>query len=510
MTGVPELRPDYAPASADHPGEYPFTRGVSPLPQPWIMGQYAGYGTPAESNQRFRRLLDAGVTGFSVALDLPTQLGIDSDDPRAAGEIGRVGVAIDSLADIEILMEDIALDQITQVRTTANSIGFIWAAMFLALARSQGVDPNLFGLTIQNDVLKEYVARGTQIFPPEPSMRLAVDTIEYCSQHVPNWTPLTMSGYHIRESGASAAQEVAFTFANARAYLDDCVRRGLSIDLVAPQLFVFLAITMDFLPEIAKFRAARTVWARLMREVYGATDPRAQQLRIFAFTAGSSFTAQQPMNNVVRASVEAVAAALSGVQTMHVSAFDEALGVPTEAAATLALRTQQIIALESGVTSTVDPFGGSYAIEAMTAALDHEISELSEQIHDRGGALRCIEDGWFAKQIGDAAYEHLRSIESGDRAIVGVNRHQSPSEPVEVFSVRPEVEAGQVASLQALRARRDNGRVSEALTQIGEAARAGANVLPSTIAAVSSYATVGEIVDTLRDVHGSWQHGNVI
>lgn len=505
MSGVPRLRPDYAPQAAEHAGHYPYTRGISDEPRPWIMGQYAGFGTPAESNQRFRSLLAAGVTGFSVAMDLPTQMGIDSDDLRAAGEVGRVGVAIDSLADIEILMEGIPLEEITQVRTTANSIGYIWAAWFFALAEKRSVDPNAFGLLIQNDVLKEFIARGTQIFPPEASLVLAADTIEYCCQRVPNWTPLSMSGYHIRESGASAAQEIAFTFANARAYLDECMRRGMSVDQVAPTLFTFLAITMDFLPEVAKFRAARRVWARLMRETYGATDPRSEQLRIFAFTAGSTLTAQQPYNNVVRASLEAAAAALAGVQTMHVSAYDEALGVPTEAAATLALRTQQVVAFETGLTTTLDPFGGSYAMEALTDEIEAEIDGLSRHIQERGGALACIQDGWFARELSDAAYRHTQSVESGERTVVGVNRYPAQTEPLEVFALNPEVESGQACAVRAVRDRRDTAAVGRTLAALKGAAAAGENVLPTTIGAVKAYATIGEIVDVLREVHGSWQ-----
>jgi methylmalonyl-CoA mutase, N-terminal domain len=501
---LPCLRPDYAPASAEHPGDYPFTRGVSPEPKAWIMGQYAGFGTPRESNQRFHTLLEAGVTGFSVAMDLPTQMGIDSDDPRAAGEVGRVGVAIDSLADIEILMDGIALEDISQVRTTANSIGYLWAAMFFALARKRGVDPNAFGLLIQNDVLKEFIARGTQIFPAPASLRLAADTIEYCSEHVPNWTPLSMSGYHIRESGASAAQEIAFTFANARAYLDECVRRGVSVDQVAPTLFTFLAITMDFLPEVAKFRAARRIWARLMKETYGAKDPRSHQLRIFAFTAGSSLTAQQPLNNVVRASLEATAAALAGVQTMHVSAYDEALGVPSESAATLALRTQQVVAFESGLTTTLDPFGGSYAVEALTDELEAEVIDLSARIEQLGGALMCIESGWFSRELADAAYRHTQSVESGARTVVGVNKFPSPSEPLDVFRVDPAAESAQIRSLTKLRGRRDVAAVKRTLTGLHAAACSGDNILPATIEAVTVYATIGEIVDVLRDVHGDW------
>ena len=506
MTGQrPRLSPDYAPAQAEHPGEYPYTRGVSAEPRPWIMGQYAGFGTARESNLRFRQLLDAGVTGFSVALDLPTQMGLDSDDPRAAGEVGRVGVAIDSLADIEVLMDQIPLESISQVRTTANSIGYVWAALFVALAEKRGVHADEFGMFIQNDVLKEFIARGTQIFPPAASLGLAVDTIEYCSKHVPSWTPLAMSGYHIRESGASAAQEIAFTFANARAYLDECVRRGISVDQVAPTLFTFLAITMDFLPEVAKFRAARRVWARLMRETYGAQDERSMQLRIFAFTAGSTLTAQQPHNNVVRASLEATAAALAGVQTMHVSAYDEALGVPTEAAATLALRTQQVVAFESGLTETLDPFGGSYAVETLTDQLESEIWQLLEDVEKRGGALACIESGWFAQELSEAAYRHLQEIENGDRAVVGVNRFPAETEPLEVFEVDPALEQQQVTSVARVRAARDPHRVTDALGALREAAGAGRNVMESTIEAVKAYATVGEIVDVLRDEHGHWQ-----
>lgn len=504
MPHDPKLRSDYAPDGAERPGEFPYTRGVSAEPRPWIMGQYAGFGTPRESNERFRRLLDAGVTGFSVAMDLPTQMGIDSDDPRAVGEVGRVGVAIDSLADIEILMDGIPLEQISQVRTTANSIGYIWAALFVALAEKRGVEPNAFGLFIQNDVLKEFIARGTQIFPPEPSLRLAVDCIEYCAEHVPNWTPLAMSGYHIRESGASATQEIAFTFANARAYLDECVRRGVSVDQVAPTLFTFLAITTDVLQEVAKFRAARRVWARLMRDVYGAKDARSEQLRIFAFTAGSTLTAQQPLNNVVRVSIEAMAAALAGVQTMHVSAYDEALGVPTEAAATLALRTQQVVAFETGLTETLDPFAGSYAVESLTDDLETSIWDLLEQIEERGGALAGIDSGAFSRELADAAYEHALSIERGERTVVGVNRFPTESEPLEVFRVDPATEAAQVEAVRGLRATRDGAAVDSALRRLRDDVASGRSVMPATIEAVKAYTTIGEIVDVLREAHGPW------
>jgi len=502
------LRPDYAPAGGEHPGEYPYTRGISAEPKPWIMGQYAGFGTARTTNVRFKALLDAGVTGFSVALDLPTQLGLDSDDERAAGEVGRVGVAIDSLADLETLFDGIPLEAITQVRTTANSIGYLWVAMLVALAEQRGADPASFGVFVQNDVLKEFIARGTQIFPPEPSLHLAVDAIEYVSRQLPSWVPLAMSGYHIREAGSSAVQEIAFTFANAIAYLDAAVARGVPIDTVAPTLFTFLATTMDVLPEVAKFRAARRVWARLARERYGATDPRSAQLRIFVFTAGSSLTAAQPLNNVVRTSVEAVAAALGGVQTMHVCAYDEALGVPTEAAATLALRTQQIIAFETGLTETVDPLAGSYAIEALTDELDRDITVVLADIAARGGSLACIESGWFVEQLAEAAYAHQQAVESGATTVIGVNKHASPPDPIEVFAVDPALEAEQVATVRSVRAGRDADAVRKALAALREAAYTGANVVEPCVTAVRAYATVGEIAGVLRDVHGSWRSGS--
>lgn len=501
----PTLRTDYAPPEAEHPGDYPFTRGVSAEPKVWIMGQYAGFGTAKESNERFRSLLDAGVTGFSVAMDLPSQMGIDSDDPRAVGEVGRVGVAIDSLADIEVLMDGIPLEELSQVRTTANSIGYLWAALFIALAEKRGVHPNEFGMFIQNDVLKEFIARGTQIFPPEASLRLAVDCIEHVARETPRWTPLAMSGYHIRESGSSATQEIAFTFANARAYLDECVRRGVDVDQVAPTLFTFLAITTDVLPEVAKFRAARRVWARLLKETYGAQDPRSQQLRIFAFTAGSTLTAQQPMNNMVRTSVEATVAALAGVQTMHVSAYDEALGVPTASAATLALRTQQVVAFETGLTQTLDPFAGSYAVEALTDELESSIWSLMEDIEERGGALEAINSGRFARDLAEAAYRHSQAVESGERVVVGVNRFPAETEPLEVFAIDPGTEAAQAESVRALREARDQGAVDAALSRLAEDVAAQRSVMPATIEAIKAYATLGEVVAVLREEFGSWR-----
>ncbi|HEY3008046.1 MAG TPA: methylmalonyl-CoA mutase family protein [Micromonosporaceae bacterium] len=487
---------------AERPGEFPYTRGIAARPQPWIMGQYAGFGTPAQSNERFRTLLAEGVTGFSVALDLPTQLGLDSDDPRAAGEVGRVGVAIDSLADVETLMAEIPLEKITQVRTTANSIGFLWAALFTALARRRGVDPDTFGLFIQNDVLKEFIARGTQIFPPGPSLRLAVDTIEHSARHTPHWVPLAMSGYHIAETGGDAAQEVGFTFANAIAYLDEVVRRGVPIDEVAPSLFTFLSVGPELLGEVAKLRAARRVWASLVRERWGAADPRSEQLRIFAFTAGSSFTAQQPLNNVVRASIETLAAALAGVQTLHVSAYDEALGVPTEAAARLALRTQQVVAYETDVLSTADPLGGAYEIESRTDATERRIRDVLASVERRGGALACIESGWYAGELAEAAWRRTQAVESGERVVVGVNRFPAPTDALDVFEVDAAVEASQASAVRARRASRDAGAVDRALAAVDEAARGGDNVVPACVEAVSAEGTIGEVIATLRRVFG--------
>lgn len=492
-------------AGREEPGQFPYTRGINADPGVWTMGQYGGFGTPAETNERFKLLLEQGLTGFSVALDLPTQLGLDSDDPLAVGEVGRVGVAIDSLADIEILMDGIPLEKISQVRTTANSIGYIWAAMFIALAEQRDVDPNKFGMFIQNDVLKEYIARGTQIFPAEAGLKLSVDVIEHIATKIPRWVSLAMSGYHIRESGSDAVQEVAFTFANAREYMDSAIARGVSVDQIAATLFTFLSSNIEFLPEVAKFRAARRTWARLMREKYDPKEPASEKLRIFAFTAGSSLTAQQSMNNVVRTSVEMLAAALGGIQTMHVSAFDEALGVPTEEAAMLALRTQQVVAFETKVLDTADPLAGSYELERMTDELADQMWALLEEIEERGGALACINNGWFATELSDKAYSFAMSIESGERKLVGVNVFKAETAPYKAFEINPESEASQIASLVELRAKRDNAAVSQALARLYEAAKAGKNIILPCVDAVKAYATVGEIVNELRKVYGKWQ-----
>lgn len=490
--------------SAEQPGTFPYTRGIHAEAKPWIMGQYAGFATAAESNKRFKELLDAGQTGFSVALDLPTQLGLDSDNPRAAGEVGRVGVAVDSLRDIETLFDGIPLERISQVRTTANSIGFIWAAMCLALADKRGVDAREFGVFIQNDVLKEYIARGTQILPPAAGLRFTVDTMEHLAVHAANWVPLAMSGYHMAEAGGDAATEVGYTFANAIAYLDELTGRGVDIDAVAPSLFTFLSVDMDFFGEVAKLRAARRVWAKLVTTRYGAKNPESAKLRIFAFTAGSSLTAQQPRNNITRTALEAFAAACGGVQTLHVCAWDEALGVPSADAALLALRTQQIVAYETGVTDTADPLGGSHLVERLTDEHEQAIGDVLDEIDRAGGALAAIEAGHQQRRLADSAYRQMRDIENGDTVVVGVNRWRSDAEPLDVFRVDESAEHEQAESVRRLRAERDETAVSAALGRLARDAKAGANIVPACVDAVKAYATIGEIVDRLTAIHGRW------
>ncbi|MFM8999491.1 MAG: methylmalonyl-CoA mutase family protein, partial [Actinomycetota bacterium] len=469
---------------SERPGEFPYTRGITERPGPWIMGQYSGFGTPAQTNERFRALLAAGLTGFSVALDLPTQMGIDADDPLAAGEVGRVGVALSSYEDVRVLMDGIPLEEISQVRTTANAIGPVWAGWFAALARERGVAPDAFGLFIQNDVLKEFVARGTQILPPAPSLALSVDVMEWCAGNATRWTPLAMSGYHFREAGATAAQELAFTFADGFAYLDALVARGVPVDAVGPSLFTFLSSGPDVVEEVAKFRAARRVWATMVRERYRPTDPRTEQLRIFVFTAGSSLTAQQPLNNLVRTAVEATVAAIGGVQTMHVCAYDEALGVPTAEAAQLALRTQQVVAFETGLTAVVDPLGGAYEIEAATDRIEGEVRALLADIAGRGGAVACIESGWFAEELERNAFAQQRAIEAGEKVVVGVNAFVEDEPAAFVpFAIDPGVEVAQAEAVAAVRARRDRARGAPAHDARQADARAGRNVVPACIEA---------------------------
>jgi methylmalonyl-CoA mutase N-terminal domain/subunit len=513
-SGLP-LAARYGPAEAGaagarHPGEPgrpPFTRGISArmyLEQPWIMGQYAGYGSAEETNARYKLLLERGQTGFSVALDLPTQMGFDSDHPLARGEVGKVGVAIDSLADMETLFRDIPLHQIRQVRTTANAIGHIWLALVVALCERRGEDPGAVRILIQNDVLKEYVARGTYIYPARAGLEIVADVIAYCAERLPSWTPLTMSGYHIREAGADAVQELGYTFANGIAYCQAAVDRGLRVDAFAPKLFAFLSAGLDLLEEVAKFRAARRVWDRVMAERFGA-EPASRALRIFAFSAGSNLTAQQPLVNVARVTVEALAAVLGGVQTLHTSAYDEALSTPSEAAATLALRTQQVLAEETGLTGTADPLGGSWAVEALTAELERRVLATIDEVDRLGGALACIESGWMADQIAERAFADQLEVEKGERRVVGVNCYQDEGETVdaEPFVVDPAVEAAQVARVRRVRAGRDTARTEGALDALEATARAGEPIVEATIDAVRAMATVGEISDRLRAVHGS-------
>jgi methylmalonyl-CoA mutase N-terminal domain/subunit len=495
-------------------GVPPFTRGIARdgyRNRPWIIGQYAGFGSAEEANRRYRQLIAQGQTGLSLALDLPTQMGFDSDHPLARGEVGRVGVAIDSLADMEVLFDGISLEQVRQLRTTANAIGPIWLALVVALGEHQGFDAGQLAIFIQNDILKEYVARGTYILPPRPAVELVADTIEYCAAHLPAWTPLAMSGYHIRESGSDCVQELAFTFANGIAYCEAAMARGVDPATFLPSLFTFLSAGTDLLEEIAKFRAARTVWSAVVRDRLGTDDEQSQALRIFAFSAGSNLTAQQPLNNVVRVAVSALAATLGGAQTLHTSGFDEALALPTEDAARLAVRTQQILLEEVGLRSTTDPLGGAWALERLTADIVHDVEVELDRIDELGGAVACVESGWYRDELADAAYEDQRSVESGDRRIVGVNVHRSEGdEPQpEIFRVDPAAEAKQVSRLAEVRRRRSASAVRAALDDVGSAATGGDNVVPAMIAAVHAYATIGEICDVLRQVHGSFDQRQV-
>jgi methylmalonyl-CoA mutase N-terminal domain/subunit len=498
--------PDLSKASL--PGEPPFVRGITTdgyRTQPWIMGQYGGFGSPEQSNERLKQIIAAGQTGFSVALDLPTQMGLDSDHPLSRGEVGKVGVPIDSLRDMEILLDGVDLSALRQIRTTANAIGHIWLALVVVACERSGRDPNEVGVLIQNDVLKEYFARGTYIHPPEHGMRIVADVMEYCSTNLPNWTPVTLSGYHIREAGSDAVQEVAFSIADGIAYVQAAVDRGINVDSFAPSLFTFLSTGIDFLEEIAKFRAARLTWARVMSERFGAKNPESMALRIFAFTAGSSLTAQSPLNNVVRTALESLVAVLGGVQTLHVSGYDEALGVPTSEAAMLGLRTQQVILEESGVPGVADPLGGSWAIESLTDTLAERIWAELGKIEEMGGAVRCIETGYFADALAEGAYQQQLAVESGERRVVGVNCYREADEAsVRALHIDPAGEFAQVARLAELRSMRDSDRVECALEMLRRDALAGVNIVPATIEAVRSYATVGEITQELVGVFGRY------
>ena len=490
------------------PGEFPFTRGIQPTMyrgRLWTMRQYAGFGTAAESNRRYRYLLSQGVSGLSVAFDLPTQIGYDSDHPLAAGEVGRVGVAIDSLDDMATLFEGIPLDRVS-TSMTINATAIILLALYVAVGKRQGVAPHALSGTIQNDVLKEYIARGTYIFPPKASLRIITDIFAFCERDVPQWNTISISGYHIREAGSTAIQEVAFTFANAIAYVQSAVDAGLDVNAFGQRLSFFFNAHNDFLEEVAKFRAARRLWARLMRDRFGATNPRAQQLRFHTQTAGSTLTAQQPDNNIVRVALQALSAVLGGTQSLHTNGRDEALALPTEESARIALRTQQIVAYESGVANTVDPFAGSYYIETLTNDIERGAQELLDRIASLGGTLSAIETGYIQRQIQDSAYRAQVAIDSGAAIVVGLNRYTSDQpDRIEVFSLDPALELAQADRVRALRGRRDQAQWKAALAAVATAAGGSDNLVPPIIAAVEASATVGEIADTLRGVFGEYK-----
>jgi methylmalonyl-CoA mutase N-terminal domain/subunit len=486
------------------PGEFPYTRGIQPTMyrgRIWTMRQYAGFGTAAESNRRYRYLLDQGVSGLSVAFDLPTQMGYDSDHPLADGEVGRVGVAIDSLEDMAQLFEGIPLGRIS-TSMTINATAIILLALYVAVARRGGVSLSSLTGTIQNDILKEYVARGTYIYPPRASLRIVTDIFAFCERELPNWNTISISGYHIREAGSTAAQEVAFTFANAIAYVDAARSAGLDVNAFGQRLSFFFNAHNDFLEEVAKFRAARRLWARIMRDRFGATHPRAQQLRFHTQTAGSTLTAQQPDNNIVRVALQALAAVLGGTQSLHCNGKDEALGLPTEEAARTALRTQQVIAAESGVANTVDPFGGAWAIESTTSRIEQEAVAMLERIDAAGGTLQAIEKGIIQREIQEAAYRAQQRIDAGEAIVVGVNRFQAAAASIEVLRIDPEVEQQQRARVTAVRAARDRAGWRAAVDAVTAAAQSGSNLVPPIIDAVEARATVGEISDAMRSVFG--------
>jgi methylmalonyl-CoA mutase N-terminal domain/subunit len=486
------------------PGEPPFTRGVQPdmyRGRHWTMRQYAGFGTAAESNERYRYLLKQGQTGLSVAFDLPTQMGRDSDSPFAKGEVGRVGVAIDSMDDMRTLFGGIPLGEVS-TSMTINATAATLLAMYIAVGEEQGVSPDALRGTIQNDVLKEYVARGTYIYPPRPSIRIISDIFAYCGEHVPKWNTISISGYHVREAGCDAIQEVAFTLADGMAYVQAAIDVGLDVDKFGNQLSFFFNGHNNLLEEVAKFRAARRLWERIMRDRFHAKTARARALKFHCQTAGMTLTAQQPLNNVVRVTIQALAAVLGGCQSLHTNSFDEALGLPTAAAATLALRTQQIIAYESGVADVVDPLGGAYAIEALTQRIEDGAAEYIRKIDEMGGMVRAIEQGYVQREIQNTAYEYQLQIERKERVIVGLNEFVSGSEPVPVGKVDPKLEAEQVARTRAVRARRDAGRWASTMEQLERAAKGKDNLMPLIVAAVKADATVGEVSDVLRNVFG--------
>lgn len=493
------------------PGKYPFTRGVYSTmyrSRLWTMRQYAGFGTAKETNERFRYLLEQGQTGLSVAFDLPTQIGYDSDHPLAQGEVGKVGVAIDTLADMETLFTKIPLDKVS-TSMTINAPASVLLAMYIVVAEKQGVDPEQLAGTIQNDILKEYIARGTYIFPPEPSLKLITDTFEYCSEHTPKWNTISISGYHIREAGSDAVQELAFTLANGIEYVQAAVDIGMDVDDFAPRLSFFFNAQMNLLEEVAKFRAARRLWAEIMEERFGAEKEKSKMLRFHTQTAGAALTAQQPMNNVVRVTLQALAAVLGGTQSLHTNSYDEALSLPTEESVRIALRTQQIIAHESGVTDTIDPLAGSYYVEETTNKLVEEAKEYIAKIDDLGGMASAIEDGYVQREIQESAYQMQKKIEEEQRIVVGVNQFtEEEEEDVDLLKVDPEVEENQKEGLEAIRERRNNQAVERHLERIRKTAEKGDNLMYPIIDAVREYASLGEICGVLRDVYGEYEARN--
>ncbi len=508
LYGPPEIANLPFDGAIGHPGFFPFTRGVQPTMyrgRLWTMRQYAGFGTAEETNRRFRYLLEQGQTGLSVAFDLPTQMGFDSDAPEASGEVGKVGVAIDTLADMEVLFREIPLDRVS-TSMTINAPAAILLLMYQAVAERQGVAPEKLDGTIQNDVLKEYEARGTFIFPPEPSLRVTTDIFEYCKARLPRWNTISISGYHIREAGATAVQEVAFTLANGVTYVQAAIDRGLDVDEFAPRLSFFFNAHNHLLEEVAKFRAARRLWATLMRERFGARNPKSWLLRFHTQTAGCTLTAQQPENNAVRVAYQALAAVLGGTQSLHTNSRDEALCLPSESAVLLALRTQQVLAEETGVADTIDPLGGSFVIESLTDEILRRAQELMQRIEALGGVLKAIETGFIQRAIHESAYAYQRAIESGEIGVVGVNRYAMPeAQPEPEFHLDPALELRQCADLRAVRGRRDAAAVAQALQRLEAAAQGGRNIMEPLHVCVQAYASIGEICGRLRRVFGSYR-----
>jgi methylmalonyl-CoA mutase, N-terminal domain len=516
------VKPLYTPADlkgsdyeseVGYPGEYPFTRGVQATMyrgRLWTMRQYAGMGDADESNKRYKYLLANGTTGLSVAFDLPTQIGMDSDHALAAGEVGKVGVAIDSIEDMERLFSGIDLTKIS-TSMTINATGSILLALYVAVAKRQGADINKLSGTVQNDVLKEYIARGTYIYPPQQAMRVITDMFAWANENVPEWNTISISGYHMREAGSTAVQEVAFTLGNGMAYVEAAIKAGLDVDRFAPRLSFFFNAHSNFLEEVAKFRAARRMWARIMREHFKAKNPRSWMLRFHTQTAGSTLTAQQPENNIVRTAIQGLAAVLGGTQSLHTNSYDEALALPTEQAARIALRTQQIIAYESGASQTVDPLAGSYYIESLTNEIEKRAAEYLGKIEVMGGMLKAIERGFVQQEIQNAAYEYQQAVDREEAIVVGVNRFEVEEEkPIPIQKIDPALEPKQIERVQALRARRDVSTWQTALTLVESAARSGENLMPRILAAVEANATVGEISDAMRRVFGEYREAVVV